>query len=263
MNNEPKPKPVTKTLQVNIDRDVNTVSFGSTRIEIRENGKVTIYAYDPIQTQAAAAEAQPVKGTQFSMNEDRSEVALNGITVRKAQEGHLILIVPKDTDIHYMLDPARIPKQSPAPVTPSPLKAGQRTKDGIYIGRFRSKDGTEKDWFAADRDISKRRKRLFVSFNEAADFAAQKAKYFGHRDWVLPPGFDHRQEPDILNALYRNEHVIGFREMGYTPGWYWSSSNCHDRVSARAQRLSDGYQLHHFKGTKMSARLVRSVPVVS
>ncbi len=268
-----KTKPIAKRLQVSVDKDLNTVTFGDTKIDISAGGKkVTVCAYDGIQMQTAAP-AEAVKGTQFSVNEDHSEVILNGITIRKALNGGLIMAVPEDTvvisNIHAAKIAASAPK--PIPVSKSSLKVGEKTKDGVYIGRFRNKkDGTESDWFAAGNDATgkslfkKGRQKLSLTFKEAAAYA-KNSKAHGHHDWMLPPGFDNRDgEPNILDAMYRNQQVIGgFKDIGRSPGWYWSSSPCYDfGVSARAQYFGDGFQRPHFKSGGLSVRLVRSVPVV-
>jgi hypothetical protein len=140
------------------------------------------------------------------------------------------------------------------------LEAGQKMADGtFYLGRFASKDGTQKDWFAAAEDAKDGKgKRLSLNFNKAAEYA-KDSKAHGHDDWMLPSGYKDSKEPDILNAVFNNKAKIGiFDETGSSPdGWYWSSTPYYVD-NARCQRLSDGNQNNDDRNYGLSVRLVRS-----
>ena len=145
-------------------------------------------------------------------------------------------------------------------------EVGDEMPDGtFYLGRFQSKDGTQKDWFAAAEDAQDGNgKRLSLNFNEAAEYA-RNSKAHGHDDWMVPPGYyDGKGEPDILNALFNNKAKIGgFDETGSNPsGWYWSSSPYYfNDVYARIQRFSDGDQFNDLKRYGLSVRFVRSLTI--
>ena len=149
-------------------------------------------------------------------------------------------------------------------------EAGQKMQDGtFYLGRFKGKDGVEKDWFAAAEDAEdnkgkkrKKGKRLLLSFNDAAAYA-KGSKAYGHDDWIVPPGHDDPNgEPDILGALFNNKAKIGgFDGTDLDPAdWYWSSSKVLG-IYGLCQRFSDGEQFHDFTPYKLSVRLVRSVAI--
>ena len=144
-------------------------------------------------------------------------------------------------------------------------KAGDRMEDGtFYLGRFKSKDGTTKDWFAAANDAQDGSgRRLSLSFNGAAEYAGN-SKAHGHDDWMVPPGYNDRNgQPDVLNAIFNNKAKIGGFDVSgsYPNGWYWSSSPGILDGSARCQRLSDGYQYYDNRRDGLSVRPVRSLTI--
>jgi hypothetical protein len=139
---------------------------------------------------------------------------------------------------------------------------GEEMPDGTYyLGRFKGKDGTEKDWFAAAGDEKDEKgKRLSLTFKQAAE-RARNSKAHGHDDWMVPTGWNDREgEPDILNAIFNNKaKIAGLDVTGSDPsGWYRSSSPRSGGDYARVQRLSDGIQDFDIKSFGLSVRLVRS-----
>ena len=147
-------------------------------------------------------------------------------------------------------------------------KLGQLTKDGIYIGRFKDKDGAVKDWFADVEDARDASgKKLLMNFNDAAKYA-DNSRILGHKDWVLPSGWnDPDGKPDILGAMFNSKSIGAFKGKfdgtGSFPGsWYWTSSQDGDSGTyAKIQRFSDGIHDPGFKPDALSVRLVRSVAV--
>ena len=141
---------------------------------------------------------------------------------------------------------------------------GQEMEDGtFYLGRFKGKDGKEKDYFAAAEDAQdKKGKRLSLKFNKAAKYA-KNAKVHGHDDWMVPTGWDDRNdEPDILNAIFNNKAKIpGLDLTGSHPaGWYWSSTSNYDYY-AHCQCLGDGDKYDGLRRSGLSVRLVRSAAI--
>ncbi len=169
--------------------------------------------------------------------------------------------------------------------SPETPKIGDKMRDGtFYLGRFKSIDGTVKDWFAAADDVrAKNGGRLSMNFNAAVKFA-KKSMAHDRSDWMLPPGEDDRVgEPDILNEMYKNRAKIGGfvdeheKKRSHYWGSYFSSSphyanifdaaarKCLMASAVKVQRFTDGAQ---YFGTKkggnmepMYVRLVRSVIV--
>ncbi len=150
-------------------------------------------------------------------------------------------------------------------------KPGDQMPDGtFYLGRFTSKDGTVKDWFAAAEDARDATgQKLLLSFNGAAKFA-KESKAHDHNDWVVPTGSgDCEEEPDILGEVFNNKDRIGkeeihkFNDIGTGfDSYYWSSSASNfGQGYARMQRFSDGIQGNDFGISCFSVRLVRSVAV--
>ena len=138
---------------------------------------------------------------------------------------------------------------------------GQLTKEGVYIGRFKDKDGLIKDYFAGPRDAcDDKGGRLLMDFNEAAAYA-KDATVLGHNDWFLPPGRDDKSgEPDILGAMFNNKAKIG----GFDEAPYRSSSVYGFRDgSARIQHFGNGSKIGGFKAGGLHVRLVRAVIVKS
>lgn len=146
----------------------------------------------------------------------------------------------------------------------APPEPGQEMEDGtFYLGRFKNKDGTEKDWFAAADDArSSSGQRLALKFKQAADHACF-SKAHGRFDWKIPPGHeDDSGEPDILNEIFNNKAKIGgFNEnKGELASFYWTSTP-QKPYFRRCQNFGDGVQSRS-SGWGLSLRLVRSVPVV-
>ena len=151
---------------------------------------------------------------------------------------------------------------------------GQLTKEGIYIGRLKDKDGVERDYFAAPEDAKDSQgKRLSLNFNDAAKYA-EDSKALGHSDWVVPTSLRNKYDkenvaPDVLGAIFNSKSTGAFKgtfeETGRNAAWYWSSTtkpHCEkDQNSATIQRFSRGRHSYGYKKDKLSVRLVRSLDV--
>src|ERR1035438_7107474 len=68
------------------------VIMGTDRIEVSPDGKkVTAYTNDGVETKAASGEA-PAQG--ISISADFNTVVLNGATIERAADGHLVISAP-------------------------------------------------------------------------------------------------------------------------------------------------------------------------
>jgi len=153
-----------------------------------------------------------------------------------------------------------VPPETPAEQKPATREVGHRMQDGtIYLGRYKGRDGIEKNWFAAADDASnKKGKKLSLSFKEAAKYAKESQAH-GHNDWMLPPAhFDSNGEPDILNVLYANKTKIGGFDVASNSPFYWSSSYNEPLDYMRVRDFSNGLHLNSGKKNNFSIRLVRS-----
>src|ERR1035437_3003941 len=89
----------TKDVQVAVGKDLSTVVIGGTKVEVGSDGKkVTAYTNDGVEARYASAAAVAfdctAKGTQISISEDFSTVVLNGVTIERAADGHLVISTP-------------------------------------------------------------------------------------------------------------------------------------------------------------------------
>ncbi len=227
------------------------VIMGGDRVEVSADGKkVTAYTNDGVETKAASGAA-----TQgISISADFNTVVLNGATIERAADGHLVISAPGTV----------ITKPGPANDTTVKGKTapeiGDEMEDGtIYAG---ISPDTHKPMYARPKDESGT-----YTFNEAA----KQGKNIG--DGFRVP------TQNELNVLYDNRNkgkLKGtFNETGSDPaGWYWSSTpygnslpwaqrfsdgyqNYGGRLIAWAQRFSDGYQNYGGRLIDSSLRLVR------
>jgi hypothetical protein len=218
-------------VQVSVGKDF--VIIGGDRVEVSPDGKkVTAYTNDGVETKAASGAA-----TQgLSISADFNTVVLNGATIERAADGHLVISAPGTV----------ITKPGPANDTgakhKTAVEVGDEMEDGtIYAG---ISPDTHKPMYARPKDESGT-----YSFNEAA----KQAKNIGD-------GF-HVPTRNELNVLYENRNkgkLAGtFNVTGSNPaGWYWSSAPSSYGV-AWARRFSDGSQLYNSRDFDSSLRLVR------
>lgn len=100
--------------------------------------------------------------------------------------------------------------------------AGKKMPDGtIYLGLFNNKDWFVTAEMAKDGDGDK----LELTFNDAAQYV-RDLKAHSHDDWMLPPGRDDPQEPNILREMFNHQSTGAFKNT-YDDGgsnWWWSRS---------------------------------------
>ncbi len=199
----------------------------------------------------------------------------NKTTVMLTEEGHLVIRTPRALNVRLLDAPANGNAVTAATTTLKPFvyrqtQEGELTKEGVYIGRFVASNGVEKYYFAAPEDArDDNGNRLFLSFNEAAEYT-QKARTLGHRDWVVPTGWqDKYGEPDILKVMFNNKSKGAFKSTfdETDSGRYLSSSLYFRGDYAKVQYFSDGDQCLAHLGSiggnvnRFSLRLVRSLAV--
>ncbi len=199
------------------------------------------------------------KTKEINLGEDFGAVTItvNGKRIEIGANGEIAGIGPVNGNAMTAISAAK-----------TAYEVGELTKEGIYIGRLKSKDGTERDYFAAPTDAQDSNgKRLSLNFNAAAEYA-KNATVLGHNDWTVPSGWEDRNgAPDVLNEMFNNKSKGAFKgtfdETGSHPsGWYWSSSpNYFTAYAARTQRFSDGFQVDVSKSGGLSVRLVRSLAI--
>jgi len=194
-------------------------------------------------TQAAKETQTSVGGTDVQVTHDGKEVSIDG-DVNKVVLNGIVISIPKDAAFDN--SPANdtvIADALPAFVY-GQTNAGELTKEGIYIGRLKSEEGTQRDYFAAPTDAqNKNGKKLSLSFNQAAQYA-KNLNTLGHSDWGVPTDiYDKDGAPSVLNTMFNNKSTGAFKgtfdETATDWGWYWSSS---------PNRNSDVYvMVRHFK----------------
>jgi hypothetical protein len=212
------------------------VIMGGDRIEVSPDGKkVTAYTNDGVETKAATGEA-PAQG--ISISADFNTVVLNGATIERAADGHLVISAPGGTVI---TKPAPANDSTAASATPQigdKMQAGHPNAGWIYAGLSKT---TNQPLYVAPKDSG------VFQWKAAMDFAAKE----GAR---VPS----REELNQIYAAKDKGALKGtFNETGSNPaGWYWSSSQGY-YGGAWAQRFSDGHQHYSHKLYASSLRCVR------
>ncbi len=123
------------------------------------------------------------------------------------------------------------------------LNIGDKMPDGtIYVG---VSPNTKKPMYTTPADVP-----LTMMSNEAIAYAEELAAH-GHQDWRVPTNAE-------LNVLFNNRAAIGGFDLTSSgpAGWYWSAPEG-STWSTWAQRFSDGYPRHDYKGGHASLRCVR------
>jgi Protein of unknown function (DUF1566) len=215
------------------------VVMGNDKIEVSPDGKtVTAYTNDGVETKAAASGAAPAPG--ISISADFNTVVLNGATIERAADGHLVI----STSATVISKPA-VANDSAAKAKTAP-EIGDEMEDGtIYAG---ISPDTGKPMYATPADAP-----TMFTFKKAAQYAS-KLDAQGHKDWRVPT-------KNELNVLYQNRDkgkLKGtFNKTGSDPaGWYWSSSQTY-YFYAWVQRFSGGYQCNSGRYDGSSLRCVR------
>ena len=217
------------------------VIIGGDRVEVSPDGKkVTAYTNDGVETKAASGAA----AQGISISADFNTVVLNGATIERAADGHLVISTP-----------GTVTFTKPGPANDTTVKGktapeiGDEMTDGtIYAG---ISPDTHKPMYTTPRD-----EPLTVTFKGAATQAGvlNMTNALDHHDWRVPTIRE-------LGVLWENRNkgkLKGtFYETGSDPaGWYCSSSP-NGNFGAWAQRFSDGYSFSTSRTNDSSLRLVR------
>jgi hypothetical protein len=224
-----------KEIQVSVGKDF--VIVGTNRVEVSPDGKkVTAYPNDGVETKAASGEA-PAQG--ISISADFNTVVLNGATIERAADGHLVISAP---GVVVITKPA--PANDTAAKAKTAPRIGGEMEDGTILAGFYE----GKPLYTTPRDAPGT-----YTFNEAAKYAKNLDAH-GHHDFHAPSKGE-------LNVLWENRNkgkLAGtFNETGSDPaGWYWSSSQNYG-YGAWGQRFSDGGQDYSGKLYDSSLRCVR------
>jgi hypothetical protein len=257
----------TNDIQIMVGKDLSTATLQGVRIEVSPDSNVVVYTNEGVQTKPASSEAAATRNGAISegavpparedalllrvpaqsarrdggthISADFNTVVLNGATIERADDGHLVISTPGSVII----------KPTPANDTAAKVKtapeAGDVMADGTIFAGI-SPD-TQRPMYATPADAP-----ATYTFNEAAKHAKHLAAH-GHRDFRVPSKGE-------LNVLWENRNKGAlkgtFNETGSTPaGWYWSSSP--GNHNAWAQLFDDGYQRVNYRHRNSSLRCVR------
>lgn len=225
-------------VQVSVGKDF--VIMGEDRVEVSADGKkVTAYASNGVETKAAAGETAATPG--ISISADFNTVVLNGVTIERAADGHLVISAPGGTVL--------VQQQAPANDSKKTLEIGD-VKDGwAYVGMDKGQNV-----FAKACDVQDGKSSLTKQWQEVMDFAASQNAHLGSDE-----------ELDLLQKNIINKGLLkgDFDTTGSTPaGWVWGSRRhpSHPDVGARVQRLSGGLRGWVWQDNACSVVLFRSEP---
>ena len=83
----------TQGVQVSVGKDF--VIMGTDRVEVSPDGKkVTAYTNEGVETKAAAEYFWNMPAQGISISADFNTVVLNGATIERAADGHLVISAP-------------------------------------------------------------------------------------------------------------------------------------------------------------------------
>jgi hypothetical protein len=178
---------------------------------------VTAYAKDGVETKAASGKG-PAHG--MSISADFNTVVLNGVTIQRAADGHLVISAPGGT----------VKQAAPANDTPAKAKAALQIGDlddgGVYVGLS---DG--KDLHAALADEPE-----YLTYEEALAAAEQMKAV--HPTAHVPTA------EELDKNLFDNGntgHLKGtFNTMGAFPESVYRSSTLVGKYDARVLWFDDG-----------------------
>jgi len=247
-------------IQVTIGKNLSTAIIGGYKVEVSPDSNVVVYTNDGVQTKPAAGEMRIVydmagnsaaKGTQISISEDLNTIVLNGATIERAADGHLVISTPGIVTTkpgpanEGLLVPAAERTANRLLAAKSAPEIGDELEDGTVYAGISPDTGEKMYATAADAPGT-------YTFNEAAKYA-KNLDANGHHDFRAPSKSE-------LNVLWENRNkgkLKGtFNETGsYPAGWYWSSSPTYDYLGW-AQRFRDGYQ-YDGRDNDSSLRCVR------
>jgi Protein of unknown function (DUF1566) len=212
------------------------VIMGGDRIEVSPDGKkVTAYTNDGVETKAASGEA-PAQG--ISISADFNTVVLNGATIERAADGHLVISAPGGTVITKPAPANDSTATSATPQIGDRMPAGHANAGWIYAGVSKT---TNQPLYVAPKDSG------VFQWKAAMEFAAKEGARVPSKEEL-----DQIHDAMDKGALKGTFNVTGSN----SAGWYWSSSQYYGN-DAWAQRFSDGHQDHNGKSCDSSLRCVR------
>jgi hypothetical protein len=230
------------------------VILGGDRIEVSPDGKkVTAYTNDGVETKAAKPAPVPEAGCAgyakqwideappqgISISWDFNTVVLNGATIERAADGHLVISTPGT--VITKPGPANgnnIRGGEAALQIGDKMPAGHKHAGWIYAGISRT---THEPFYVAPKDSG------VFQWKEAMAFAAKDGSRVPSKEEL-----DQIHEARNQGALRGTFNVTG----SYPAGWYWSSSQLFNDF-AWAQRFSAGDQYYDYNGNASSLRCVR------
>ena len=235
-----------------------TASIGDAKVEVSADGKtVTTYSKDGVAQEIAIDAARAGEGTQISLSKDFSAAVLNGVTIKQAADGHLVIAAAAGTVVINKPAPAN---DTAVAAVKEALEPGQTMADGtVYAGL--SADGKSR-MFAMPEDLC-----MSETFNEAVKTVSivNRQKEYGHDDWQIPSLENLRvlqknQNEGVLKGSFKTAASSG----SDCPDWYWSSTDGpHGADSARVVRFADGDENWYPKDfNRLSCRPVRLVPIL-
>jgi len=232
-----------------------TANIGDAKVEVSADGKtVTAYTKDGVSQEVAAASAA-VEGAKISLSKDFSAAVLNGVTIKQAADGHLIIAAAEGTVVINKPVPANDDAAAQAD-----LILGQQTADGVYAGP--TADGKQQI-YAMPEDLD-----VTMTFNDAAKAVKKlnSQKVLGHDDWQIG-------NLEVTRILQKNQNEGALKGTFKTaassgsgfPDWYWSSTEDRDGPSyVHGVRFSDGDEdWGHKDIIRLSCRPVRLVATSS
>jgi hypothetical protein len=239
---------VAQSIQVNIGKDLGTAIIGGYKVEVSPDSNVTVYTNDGVQTKpGAVGGVAAAKGTHIS--EDFNTVVLNGATIEKAADGHLVISTPGI--VIAKSAPGGIVKQA-TPANDSAAKAktaigiGDLDDGGVYVG-LSAQNG--KPLHAALADLPD-----YKTYAEA--LAAAEQLKAAHPTAHVP------SPKELDKNLFDNRnkgHLKGtFNTSGSDPGSVYRSSVSYldFTATARVQWFDDGHLDYKSMGNRLPVRLV-------
>jgi hypothetical protein len=121
---------------VNAETGSVTATIGDTRVEISADGKtITAYSRNGIAQEVLAAAPAVEEGVKISLSKDFNTAVVNGVTLRQAPDGCLVIgaapgtvVISKPANDTFVPGRHRVPGKEtffpPAPAKPEPPKVG-------------------------------------------------------------------------------------------------------------------------------------------
>jgi hypothetical protein len=211
------------------------IIIGGNRVEVSPDGKkVTAYTNDGVETNAASGAATP----GISISADFNTVVLNGATIQRAADGHLVISTPGIV----------ITKPGPANDRAAKAKSAPQIGDEMEDGTILAGYYEGRPLYTTPKDAPGT-----YTFNEAITYAKSLDAH-GHHDFHAPSKGE-------LNVLWENRNAGAlkgtFNETGSYPGGWYLLFTPRKAGSAGARRFSDGQAGAGSRDLVSSLRCVR------